>query len=243
MPDAHCRHIAAWRSVVRELDALIAIRGRPCLIVSDNGTELTSMAILCWSQEQRVEWHYIAPGRPQQNAFIESFNGRLRDELLNEPCLPHWLMHGKQCLFGAKTTTPSDHTAVSAICRRRYSPNSGLPGCNGTGRCTPWKAPRPDPWRHRDIRAQINPRLYPSLDERKAQVRGLSLECRTRMNIKGGPGMPRGLSENQGQLDSLRDPIFYAMVNNALTPRSKKTQGWRTNPRAIDGLETIRRDL
>jgi transposase InsO family protein len=54
------------------------------LCVSDNGTELTGMAILRWSQETRVEWHYIAPGKPQQNAFIESFNGRLRDELLNE---------------------------------------------------------------------------------------------------------------------------------------------------------------
>ena len=54
------------------------------MCVSDNGTELTSMAILRWSQESGVEWHYIAPGKPQQNAFIESFNGRLRDELLNE---------------------------------------------------------------------------------------------------------------------------------------------------------------
>jgi putative transposase len=42
------------------------------------------MAILKWSQETGVEWHYIAPGKPTQNAFIESFNGRLRDELLNE---------------------------------------------------------------------------------------------------------------------------------------------------------------
>ena len=69
---------------MRELDALIASRGRPAMCVSDNGTELTGMAILRWSQETRVEWHYIAPGKPQQNAFIESFNGRLRDELLNE---------------------------------------------------------------------------------------------------------------------------------------------------------------
>lgn len=70
--------------VGRELDAVIARRGRPTMIVSDNGTELTSMAILRWSQLTRVEWHYIAPGKPQQNAFVESFNGRLRDELLNE---------------------------------------------------------------------------------------------------------------------------------------------------------------
>ncbi len=70
--------------VARELDAVIAQRSRPNLCVSDNGTELTSMAILRWCQESGVEWHYIAPGKPTQNAFIESFNGRLRDELLNE---------------------------------------------------------------------------------------------------------------------------------------------------------------
>jgi putative transposase len=70
--------------VVRELEALISRRGRPLMCVSDNGTELTSLAMLKWAQEQRIEWHYIAPGKPQQNAFIESFNGRLRDECLNE---------------------------------------------------------------------------------------------------------------------------------------------------------------
>jgi putative transposase len=70
--------------VVRELETIIAWRGRPAMRVSDNGTELPGGAILRWSQETRVEWYYIAPGKPQQNAFIESFNARLRDELLNE---------------------------------------------------------------------------------------------------------------------------------------------------------------
>ncbi len=70
--------------VARELDRAIAERARPAMIVSDNGTELTSMAILRWSKERNVEWHYIAPGKPQQNGFIESFNARLRDECLNE---------------------------------------------------------------------------------------------------------------------------------------------------------------
>jgi len=70
--------------VARELDAVIAARRRPAICVSDNGPELTSMAILRWCQESQVEWHYIQPGKPQQNAFVESFNGRLRDELLNE---------------------------------------------------------------------------------------------------------------------------------------------------------------
>ena len=70
--------------VARELDRIVARRGRPCLVVSDNGTELTSRAILGWQQDHGIEWHYIAPGKPTQNSFIESFNGRLRDECLNE---------------------------------------------------------------------------------------------------------------------------------------------------------------
>ncbi|WP_149036385.1 IS3 family transposase [Aurantiacibacter atlanticus] len=72
------------RRVVRELTALIEQRGKPGMIVSDNGTELTSNAVLAWCGEVGVEWHYIAPGRPMQNGYVESFNGRMRDELLNE---------------------------------------------------------------------------------------------------------------------------------------------------------------
>jgi putative transposase len=52
------------------------------MIVSGNGTELTSNAILACSKDHKVEWHYIAPGRPMQNGYGESFNGRMRDELL-----------------------------------------------------------------------------------------------------------------------------------------------------------------
>ena len=70
--------------VVRELAALVARRGKPEMIVSDNGTELTSNAVLKWAQDHCMQWHYIAPGRPMQNGFVESFNGRMRDELLNE---------------------------------------------------------------------------------------------------------------------------------------------------------------
>ena len=71
--------------VARELDLIISRRGqRPATIVSDNGTEYTSNAILWWADKSGVGWHYIAPDKPQQNGFIESFNGRLRDELLNE---------------------------------------------------------------------------------------------------------------------------------------------------------------
>ncbi len=74
--------------VTRELDALIACRGRPAMIVSNNGTKLTSRAVLEWTNCSGVEWHYIAPGKPTQNAFVESFNGRFRDEYLNA----HWFL-------------------------------------------------------------------------------------------------------------------------------------------------------
>ena len=72
------------RRVVRELDALVRLYGTPEVIVSDNGTELTSRAMLEWQTRTGIAWHYIQPGKPTQNAFIESFNARLRDELLNE---------------------------------------------------------------------------------------------------------------------------------------------------------------
>jgi transposase InsO family protein len=80
------------RRVARELSAIIERRGKPGMIVSDNGTELTSNAILSWCAERGVEWHYIAPGKPMQNGFVESFNGRMRDEFLNET-LFHGLGH------------------------------------------------------------------------------------------------------------------------------------------------------
>jgi putative transposase len=70
--------------MTRELDDLIRRRGQPDMIISDNGTEITSHAVPRWCQETGVGWHYIAPGKPMQNAFVESFNGRLRDECLNE---------------------------------------------------------------------------------------------------------------------------------------------------------------
>ena len=72
------------KRVVRELAAIVERRGKPCTIVSDNGTELTSRAVLAWCEETGIEWHYIAPGKPTQNGFVESFNGRSRDECLNE---------------------------------------------------------------------------------------------------------------------------------------------------------------
>jgi len=117
--------------VVRELDALIAIRGRPAMIVSDNGTELTSMAILRWSQEQRIEWHYIAPGKPQQNALIESFNGRLRDELLNETLFVS-IVHAREtlALWLTDYNTVRPHSSLGNLTPAAYAntPNTQWKG-------------------------------------------------------------------------------------------------------------------
>ncbi|TBE31650.1 IS3-like element ISRle4 family transposase (plasmid) [Rhizobium ruizarguesonis] len=83
--------------VARELDRIIEERGKPRMIVSDNGSEFTSNAILQWADRTKVDWHYIAPGKPIQNAFIESFNGRLRDEFLNETLFSS-LAHARSAL-------------------------------------------------------------------------------------------------------------------------------------------------
>ena len=72
------------RRVARELKAIVARRSKLEPIVADHGTEFTSNAMLAWTQSAGVAWHFIAPGKPQQNGICEAFNARMRDELLNE---------------------------------------------------------------------------------------------------------------------------------------------------------------
>lgn len=73
------------RRVARELTAIIERHGRPGMIVSDHCTEYTCNVMLAWCRDNKIDWHFIAPGKPMQNGFVESSNGRMRDELLNEP--------------------------------------------------------------------------------------------------------------------------------------------------------------
>ena len=72
----------ASRRVTRVLDWVIAERSRPRAIRCDNGPELTSRHFLAWCLEQKIELLHIQPGKPTQNARVESFNGRLREECL-----------------------------------------------------------------------------------------------------------------------------------------------------------------
>lgn len=72
--------------MVRVLERLSELRGLPEVLVTDNGPEFAGQALDVWAYERGVKLHFIQPGKPIQNAFIESFNGKMRDECLNE----HW---------------------------------------------------------------------------------------------------------------------------------------------------------
>lgn len=74
------------RRVARCLDELLASRGRPAAIVCDNGAEFTCKAMHFWSRDNQVALNFIQPGKPTQNAFVESFNGKFRESCLNL----HW---------------------------------------------------------------------------------------------------------------------------------------------------------
>lgn len=104
------------RRVARELDAVFARRARPDLIVSDHGTEFTSNAMLAWAQERRIAWHFIAPGKPMQNGICEAFNGRMRDELLNETIF-YDLGHAREALarWTASYNQTRPHSALGYL--------------------------------------------------------------------------------------------------------------------------------
>jgi putative transposase len=68
------------------LEELAHLTSLPQVSVMDNGPKFTSKAMLCWAEERGVKLYFINPGKPMQNAYIESFNGKFRDECLNQHC-------------------------------------------------------------------------------------------------------------------------------------------------------------
>jgi transposase InsO family protein len=108
-------HCMGGEHLVRILDQVCALRGHPAVIRTDNGKEFTGKAMLIWAHRNNVALRLIEPGKPNQNAYVESFNGRLRDECLNE----HWF------------TSLAHAQAVIAIWVREYNeerPKAGLGG-------------------------------------------------------------------------------------------------------------------
>lgn len=119
MPGLYRQYLAVRPACRAGVERAIAERcALPCVVVSNNGTELTNPAVLGWHQDTGVEWQYIAPGEPRQNSFIEVFNGRLRDECLNEHLFPS-LAAARRIIEAVRTTTRCVRTAASAACTRR----------------------------------------------------------------------------------------------------------------------------
>jgi putative transposase len=113
--------------VVRVLDRLIQLRGRPDVIVMDNGPEFASHAMADWSMKMGVKLHFIRPGKPTENAFAESFNSIFRRECLNE----HWFLD----MADARATVESwrtryndrrPHGSLGKLSPTEYSRRHGL---------------------------------------------------------------------------------------------------------------------
>lgn len=131
--------------VIRELEAVVARRGLPQQCVSDNGPEFTGLAMLRWAHSLRLDWHHIDPGKPQQNAFAESFNGRLRDEFLNETLFSS-LRHARVELEAWRHdyNTERPHSALGNLTPIAYAArNASVPQQAGALRSTGGFAPRP----------------------------------------------------------------------------------------------------
>jgi len=121
--------------VVRVLERLRELRGLPEVLVTDNGPEFAGQALDVWACERGVKLHFIQPGKPIQNAFIESFNGKMRDECLNE----HWfrtLSEARQTIEAWRrdynevrphsslgNRTPQEFTARAATLRSPTAPS------------------------------------------------------------------------------------------------------------------------
>jgi putative transposase len=142
--------------LVRELERLTVDRATPETVVSDNGTELTSGAVLRWATS-RVAWHYLEPGKPVHNAFIESFNSKLRDECLNQyvfsslgearEIIERWRYDYNQMRphsslgYLAPQEFAARNQGRSAIARPAWP---AKPMLAGAVQCTPASDPKPD---------------------------------------------------------------------------------------------------
>ena len=150
------------RRVARELSGLVATRGSPGMIVSDHGTEFASNAMLEWTQKTGVPWHFIAPGKPMQNGICEAFNGRMRDELLNETLFVS-LDHARDATarWVADYNSRQPHSALGYMPRRPMPPSSP----QWTIRSAHLKRYADRPLLHRRTRANLTAGLRFRVDE------------------------------------------------------------------------------
>src|SRR3984893_16895703 len=110
------------RRVARELTTLIEQRGKPGMIVSDNGTEFTSNAMLAWAEEHNITWHFIAPGKPSRMASARVSTAGCGTSCSTRACSSASIMPGQRSRTGPATTTGSVRTRRWAISPRRLMP-------------------------------------------------------------------------------------------------------------------------
>jgi putative transposase len=122
----HAAHNITADDTVRVLDQLARQRGAPEHVRCDNGPELTAHALRAWCRFSKTATAFIEPGAPWQNPFVESFNGRVRDELLDVELFSCLTEAQVVIATGARTTTGGGRTARWACRLRRHSPRAGL---------------------------------------------------------------------------------------------------------------------
>jgi putative transposase len=113
--------------VVQVLERLAELRGLPEMITVDNGPEFTSRALDEWAYRRGLKLNYIRPGKPIENAYVESFNGRLRDECLNE----NWflsLKHAREIIetWRKDYNEARPHGSLEGLTPQEYLENNGV---------------------------------------------------------------------------------------------------------------------
>ena len=144
--------------VTRVLDRLHAALGLPQSIVVDNGPEFAGRTLDAWAYARGLTLRFIRPGKPIENAYVESFNGKFRDECLNEHWLSAWRMRRLLSKRGASITTPSGPTARWPIVRRSNLPRSlGVLASHGSLAPTRVLTPRSSHYPSNGIWGQVTP--------------------------------------------------------------------------------------
>lgn len=159
--------------MARELDRQVIERGKSKMVLSGNGSELTSKAILTWADQSRVAWHYIAPGKPMQNAFIESFNGGSGTNCWTRRCLPHWPRPASRSDAGTRL-----QRCTPTLARLGWKTPSGFAfTCLRAGiwRCAKSRAPRQLPSLPPPNRANPSARANSGLDKTWGKVKPTNL--------------------------------------------------------------------
>ena len=115
--------------VTRVLDWVAELRGRPASLLTDNGPEFAGLALERWTHDRQVQHRFITPGKPSQNAYIESFNGKLRDECLNEHEFLH-LGHARDLLesFRDDYNHNRPHSSLGGLAPAEYAARKIAPG-------------------------------------------------------------------------------------------------------------------